>query len=74
MMSSDPNWNFYRSIKVSKVDQMIIDSRNSLTFPPYVPAMSFNNLIKKSLFYDLNINDIKSIEEIQKISKYEIVK
>ena len=53
---------------------MISDSRNPLSFPSYVPAMSFGNLINKHLFYDLYINDVRNLEEINKISKYEIVK
>jgi hypothetical protein len=73
LISDDPNWNFYRKIKPSIVDQ-IINERNDFSTHPYVPAMSFYNLIKKTLFFDLYLNDIRSIEEIQKISKYEIIK
>jgi hypothetical protein len=74
LLESNENFNFFRKIKISKVDQMILDSRNPVSFPSYVPAMSFVNLLNKRLFYDLYLNDVRNIEEINNISKYEIVK
>jgi hypothetical protein len=62
------NFQFIRNLNENEVDKVIFNDNNQ------VPAISFISILKKGELFQLGLEDLRSLDELKQISKYDIQK